>query len=251
MNENNKFLRYAVRYDGKGKLFPLIMPNLCPICMSQEIAGEQKLRDSTTGRKYIFTPLCSEHYHFYRKQLLKFFGILLIPTILILIIFLVTRNSIILIISLFLNLFLCFFYLFKFMSRIMKAKNIRDYLDIKYTKTIITVLIKHSDWAEAFKKLNQCEFYELDEQLIKELDPIIIKLIITFLIWVGFSIFMAIISPTIIQQEWLRFFFFSFIAIGFFTIISLLIYYSSKQEGRKIVREISGLLYQIFNFKGF
>lgn len=125
MNENKKYLRYAVKYDGKGKPFPLNIPNLCPICLSPEIAGVQKFKDSTTSRKYVLIPLCSEHYHIYKKQSLKVFGNLIMGLILIVIIFLVTRNVIFLSISLILYLFFFFFYFFKFISKIMESKNIR------------------------------------------------------------------------------------------------------------------------------
>ena len=118
----------------------------------------------------------------------------------------------------------------------MKRKNIREFLDIKYENNIITVLIKHSDWAEVFKKLNQSEYSELNEQAIKELDPILIKLVFIMLIWVGFSIFIVIISQTIIQQELLKLFFNILVPIGYFTIILLVIYYYIKQERLKEVR---------------
>lgn len=183
MNEKKKYLRYAIKYEIKGRKLPLNMPNFCPICMSPEIAGLQKLRDTTTGRKYVLVPLCSKHYNFNRK-------------------------------------------------------NVIDYLNIKYTKNIITVLIKHSDWAEEFKKINQCEYYELNEQLIKELDPKIAKLFVILFIWIGFNIFIAVVSITIILQEWLINFLNILVVIGFLTIGSLLLYYNIKQERMKTVYEL-------------
>ena len=61
---------------------------------------------------------------------------------------------------------------------------------LKYSNNIITFLIKHSDWAGAFKELNQCEFIELNEQLIKEITSKQVKIVFTIVIWVLFSPFM-------------------------------------------------------------
>ncbi len=93
MTEYNNYLRYAIEYDGKGKNLPLNMPSLCPICMSPEIAGKQKLSDSLSGRKYIAMPLCSEHYHVDKVGFYKFLAFPILAAILIGIIYSVIRDE--------------------------------------------------------------------------------------------------------------------------------------------------------------
>ena len=239
MNENNKYHRYAIKHELKGKQIPLNVPKLCPLCASLEIAGTQKFRDSTSGRKYIYVPLCSKHYHLNRNQLLKVFGIILLIIILNVIIVSVTTNRDILFISSILSILFCTLYILKFMSNVMKNKNIREYLDIKYTKNIITVLIKNSGWAEAFKELNHCEHYDLYGDLNEELDSKSVKLITILLLWIIFSIFSLIVSQTIIRQGWLKFFFDVLVVLGFVIIILLLLYYLIKKERKKTIRDTS------------
>jgi hypothetical protein len=242
MSANNKYLRYTINYDGEGRELPLNMPNLCPICLSPEIAGKSKITDSSRGRKYVSIPLCSEHYHADKIGFYKLLVFPLMAAIPVIIIYLITRNQIIRYISLFLFLFFCLFFDFKYMSKVMKRmkrKKIRDYLDIKYTKNIITVLIKLSDWAEAFKKLNNCEYYELDEQLIEEIISKQVKIVFAIVIWVVFSLFMLVITRTIIQQEWFSFLFDSLFVIGILTLFFLLFYFLIKEERLKTVGDTS------------